>query len=410
VSPHKADIIICGAGIAGLWLFNHLKREGFNALLLEKDAIGCGQTIASQGIIHSGLKYAFSGKVDKLAKSVSTMPGLWRKALNGEGPVDLSVARVTARCQYLLIRSGFMGTLTGLGTDLIAKTGGSLGNNARRLRKSEWPASLTEIGFSGRVISMDELVLDINSVLHALAAPYQDSIRRVDMLEDMNFSLDSSGKIEHVTIKDQRITAERYIFTAAAANKILADRLGHANGLEIQLRPLLMGMVRNAPCELYAHCVGPSEKPVMTVSTHRTAGGSLVWYLGGSVAERPKDSNPRDTYAAAIKGFRKYMPGVDLTKVLWSSLPIDRAEGKSKVTGHLPDNSTTHIFGNAIYGWPTKLALSPMLTNQIIERLSNAGIKPSGQETDWSFLPKCSFTKTPWDLATWTDANSVKQA
>lgn len=410
MSPHKADIIICGAGIAGLWLFNHLKSHGFNALLLEKDAIGCGQTIASQGIIHSGLKYALPGKVNKLAESISLMPSLWRKALNGEGPVDLSAARVSASSQYFLIRSGFKGGLTGLGANLIAKTGGSLGNNAHRLSKSKWPASLKEIGFAGKVISTDEPVLDINSVLHALAEPYQDSIRRVDMLEEMNFSLDSSSNIEHVTIKDQTIIAERYIFTAAAANKILADRLGHANGLETQLRPLVQGMMRNAPCELYAHCVELSEKPVMTISTHRTVDGLLVWYLGGSVAERRKDSNPHDVYAAAINGFRKFMPRVDLTKVSWSTLPIDRVEGKPKIAGHLPNGPTTHTCGNAIYAWPTKLAFSPVLTNQIIESLSKAGIKPSRQETDWSFLPKCSFTQTPWDLATWIDANLVKQA
>jgi glycine/D-amino acid oxidase-like deaminating enzyme len=409
VSLHKADIVICGAGIAGLWLFNHLKRDGFNALLLEKDTIGCGQTIASQGIIHSGLKYVSAGRPNQLAKAISAMPELWRKALKGEGRVDLSAARVTARSQYFLTRPGFIGSLTGLGAHLMGKTG-FLGNNAHRLRKSEWPASIKKIGFSGTVISMDELVLDINSVLHALATPYQDSIRRADMLEDMNFSLDTSGNIEHVTIKDETITADRYIFTAAAANKILADRLGHANGLDTQLRPLLMGMMRNAPCELYAHCVKGSTKPVLTVSTHRAADGSLVWYLGGSVAERPKNSNPHEVYAAVIKSFSKYMPGVDLTKVSWSTLPIDRAEGKSKVTGLIPDTPTIHIAGNTIYGWPTKLTFSPMLTNQIVDRLSHAGIKPSGQKTDWSFLPKCNFTQTPWDLATWTDAPLVKPA
>lgn len=409
MSLHKADIVICGAGIAGLWLFNRLKRDGFNALLLEKDTIGCGQTIASQGIIHSGLKYVFTGRVNELAKAISAMPEQWRKALKGEGPVDLSAAQVAARSQHFLFRSGFKGSLTGFGADLFAKAG-SLGNNAHRLRESEWPGSIKEIGFTGTVISMDELVLDMKTVLHALAAPYQDSIRRSDMLADMNFSLDSSGNIERVTIKDQTIVAERYIFTAAAANKILADRLDHANGLETQLRPLLMGMLRNAPCELYAHCMELSPKPVITVTTHRAADGSLIWYLGGGVAERSKDSDPNDVYAAAINGFRKYMPRVDLTKVSWSTLPIDRAEGKSIVTGYLPESPTIHIRGNAIYCWPTKLTFSPMLSEQIVEMLSHASIKPSGQETDWSFLPQCYFTQTPWDLATWTDATLVKPA
>ena len=51
----KIDVVIFGAGIAGLWTFNRLKSLGYDVLLLEKKAIGCGQTLASQGIIHSGL-------------------------------------------------------------------------------------------------------------------------------------------------------------------------------------------------------------------------------------------------------------------------------------------------------------------------------------------------------------------
>ena len=75
------DIVIVGAGIAGLWTFNRLKRMGYDVLLLESKAIGSGQTIASQGIIHSGLKYAFAGKVNNLAKSISAMPACWKKCL-----------------------------------------------------------------------------------------------------------------------------------------------------------------------------------------------------------------------------------------------------------------------------------------------------------------------------------------
>ena len=94
---YKPDIVIFGSGIAGLWLFNHLKAAGYDALLLESEAIAGGQSIASQGIIHSGLKYAFAGKINKLAQSISAMPDLWRAALQGDGVVDLSAARLNAR-------------------------------------------------------------------------------------------------------------------------------------------------------------------------------------------------------------------------------------------------------------------------------------------------------------------------
>ena len=93
--PIETDIVIFGAGIAGLWTFNHLKSLGYDVLLLERDAIGCGQTIASQGIIHSGLKFSLAGKVNTLAKTLSTMPDRWRNALSGHGPIDLSQAHMS---------------------------------------------------------------------------------------------------------------------------------------------------------------------------------------------------------------------------------------------------------------------------------------------------------------------------
>ena len=102
----KPDIVIFGAGIAGLWLFHHLKRKNFDVLLLEKDSIGGEQSIASQGIIHSGLKYCLAGKVNKLAQTISEMPQIWRNALEGQASVDLSKATINAQSQDLLIPKG----------------------------------------------------------------------------------------------------------------------------------------------------------------------------------------------------------------------------------------------------------------------------------------------------------------
>ena len=74
----KADIVVFGSGISGLWTFHTLKQMGYNAVCLESHKIGSGQTIASQGIIHSGLKYVFGRQMNDLARWISTMPDRWR--------------------------------------------------------------------------------------------------------------------------------------------------------------------------------------------------------------------------------------------------------------------------------------------------------------------------------------------
>ncbi|MBK7361299.1 MAG: FAD-dependent oxidoreductase [Micavibrio sp.] len=111
MAGRDADIIIHGGGIAGLWTLARLKNLGYDALLVEPNAIGGVQTIASQGIIHSGLKYALSGKINALAREISAMPDVWREALNGNGPVDLSKAKRAAETQYMMIPKGVMGSI-----------------------------------------------------------------------------------------------------------------------------------------------------------------------------------------------------------------------------------------------------------------------------------------------------------
>ena len=53
---YSTDILIVGGGIAGLWLNVRLCQQGFSTLLLERDTLGGGQSLKSQGIIHGGAK------------------------------------------------------------------------------------------------------------------------------------------------------------------------------------------------------------------------------------------------------------------------------------------------------------------------------------------------------------------
>ena len=387
MAERNIDIVIFGAGIAGLWAFNRFKRMGYDVLLLESGAIGCGQTIASQGIIHSGLKYAFAGKINKLAQSISAMPDLWRAALRGEGDVDLSAAEYNAESQYLLIPKGFMGGLI----KLVTKN--ALGNNVHEVPENLWPDEIKSSGFKGNVVFMDEPVLDTTSVIRALAEPYKNCVRHIDSPDD------PFGFLER-----HNIEAKHVIFTGAASNAEVAQNSNHAQGLQTQHRPLLMGMMKPAPYPLYAHLVGSSDKPVATITTHKTSDGEFVWYLGGGVAERDKDSDPDEVVEATRKGFAKFLPQVDLSSVQWATLPIDRVEGKSDIDGWMPDTPTIHTVdhgaGTVHYCWPTKLTFAPLLSDRLLEKIND---QPSGHETDFSFLPEVGYTQTPWDSTTWTD-------
>src|SRR2546421_12750929 len=83
-SSIRADVLIIGGGIAGVWILDELRRAGIDAILLEKRALGDGQTVASQGIIHGGLKYMFDGQGSTSVKAIAGMPMIWRGRLGGE--------------------------------------------------------------------------------------------------------------------------------------------------------------------------------------------------------------------------------------------------------------------------------------------------------------------------------------
>src|SRR5437868_14810065 len=100
-NPLAIDVLIFGGGVAGLWVLDELRRRGYGALLLEAGALGRGQTVASQGIIHGGLKYMFDGHVTTSVKAIAEMPVIWRECLAGKREPNLSETAVRSDCCYL---------------------------------------------------------------------------------------------------------------------------------------------------------------------------------------------------------------------------------------------------------------------------------------------------------------------
>src|SRR3954471_13608154 len=96
-----AEVVIFGGGIAGLWILDELRRAGIDAIVLEKRALGDGQTVASQGIIHGGLKYMFDGNVTAPVRAIAEMPVIWRECLAGKREPDLSGTTVRSDCCWL---------------------------------------------------------------------------------------------------------------------------------------------------------------------------------------------------------------------------------------------------------------------------------------------------------------------
>ena len=387
----QTDIAIIGGGVAGLWLLNQLRARGYSAVLFEHDALGSQQTIASQGMIHGGIKYALGGSLSGAARAIAAMPGRWRAALAGQGPVDLRGCEILSEYVHLWSSARPSSRLSAF---LASKF---LRGHVQPLSRGEFPPALNDDAFTGQVYRLDDLVLDIPSLLRTLARPQNEAIVSIDWCDS---SLHAAGGSAQLSLPGCRVLAQQFVLTAGAGNAALLAGLGAATP-SMQRRPLQQVLVRHDyPGRLFGHCLGHSATPRLTVSTHRMRDGRPVWYLGGDLASDP-DTPPDSLIDAARRELQELLPWIDLGDSEWRTLRMDRAEaaqiGRARPDCAFVDRVTA--VDNAIVAWPTKLTLCPDLADGVEALLAARDIRPR-LRTDLNHLAhlgKPGFAPACWD-------------
>ena len=386
------DIVILGGGIAGLWSLNQLRNQGYSAVLLEQKALGSQQTIASQGMIHGGIKYALSGSWGGGSEAISAMPGVWRECLAGRGKVDLRGARVLSEDFYLWSAGGLQSRL---GSFLASKL---LRGRIEKLKPSGFPAPLKDAAFAGQVYRLVDMVMDMPSVIDTLARRQRDVIFTVDWAQSSLVQADGSARIQ---LPGCEIRPQRLLLTAGAGNEALLDVLG-GRSPQMQRRPLQQIIVKHQYREpFYAHCIGSNPSPRLTVSSHTMQNGDPVWYLGGDLATENTETYPEALITLAQAELRELLPWIDLGICEWSTITLDRAEPRQSAMLR-PDRAfvgKVDSVDNALVAWPTKLSLSPDLGNEIDRSLRDDNIAPRFDPdlSPLAGLPRPAIAMTCWD-------------
>jgi glycine/D-amino acid oxidase-like deaminating enzyme len=382
----KYDIVICGGGIAGLWLLNVLHRVGFNLLLIEKDALGGTQTMASQGMIHGGQRYMLGANPSTHAASVATLPDRWNACLSGQGELDLTGVRVLSETQVMWSTGGRLAHLAlSAGTHTMkAKT--------RKLDGHEVPevlASLTAFP----VYELPEKVLDVGSLVEALSRPH-----KARLVKACVESLTRDGSL---TVAGSQVKAQIVICAAGLGNEEFLTLLDAGKG-NSQRRPLRQLMVKPMPFALYGHGITTSYKPRVTVTSYPLQSGGYVWYLGGAIADDTLTLTKDDAIAYAKREMLALFGHLDWTGKQWATWYGVRSEAHSQ-NGRLPSGPVVQEYGNALVVWPTKLTLTPLLGDQVLTRLAEKGVmprylKPASETFKLVPLPLASF---PWEQEDW---------
>lgn len=361
-----ADIVIFGGGVAGLWLLNRLRQSGLSVILFESSALGGGQTHKSQGIIHGGMKYALQGVFTKEAQALINMPQIWKDCLSGRGEIDLSHVPLLSSQHFLWVPTKFASKLAGF------FAGAALASRVASLAREEYPVVFQHRDFKGDVFALDEMVIDVPALVRELVKNSQDAVYKIEPLCEDELKFDADGKLISATVymsgKPVEIFAQQFIFTAGAGNEIILRKLKNT-GVLMQRRPLHMVLVKTPfHYPLYAHCLGMGRRPRITVTTHQTIDGSMVWYLGGQLAEEGIFRDTQAQIKAAQDELSALFPWLDFTQAEYAAFMIDRAEPKQK-NGLKPETSFIKTIHNMIIGWPTKLCLAPKLAYEMVKQL-----------------------------------------
>ncbi|MGV6808558.1 MAG: FAD-dependent oxidoreductase [bacterium] len=410
------DALIIGGGIAGLWLLARLKAQGKRVFLCESTAIGHGQTIASQGIIHGGTKYALTGQASKAAQAIADMPKRWRQALQGQGTVDLSAVKWLTDHQLLWTSATVSAKITGFFASKVMQS------RMQRLPPDAHPSFFQHNAFQGSLYQLAEPVLDIPSLLQYFQQQFSDSLihsQRITLHTESSQPTPSQGYQVVIQSGDQCFTVKpnRIFAMAGEGNQALLAQLKDLplHNLDLskktakitnlmQRRPLQMLMAKGQSLpKLYAHALGTSDKPLMTITSHTDNQGETVWYIGGEPAEKAVQQTPQAAIQTTAALLKKQLPWLNPSSLQWSSYHVNRAEGLHK-QGQRPNTPIYYQFANLVFAWPTKLAFAPLLADQLTElmpTITSTTIEP----TDLAFLT--SLATPPIATPIWQDDSRI---
>ena len=384
ITDYRADIAILGGGIAGLWLLNLLADRGYSTVLVEKETLGAGQTLASQGMIHGGIKYALDGFLNNASETIAAMPGRWNDCLNGSGSIDLSAVKTLSTDYYLFSDAGLFSKATAF---IGSKT---IESRIKPVPKSKLPPVFNHPGFKGLVYQLQDIVLDTRSLVAQLASQHHKNISTGP------YRIESSDSaISSLVLADgSRVSAAAYICCAGTGNGELVRQLGLP--VSMQVRPLCQVIVSgdNLP-QLFAHAVNlkSGDKPRLTITTHESDNGSFCWYIGGQLAETGVTRSDDEQISFAKSELASVFPWMNFDDCEFSVCRIDRAEA-SQADQRRPDTPYANKFGNTIVCWPTKLTLAPMLGDMVAQLLD---IAPSNQAPFAGFTSTVRFSNAAWE-------------
>ncbi len=425
----RPDVLIVGAGITGLWLRARLARIGYSSITVEAADIADGQTIGSQGIIHGGVKYALTGKASRAAGAIAPMPARWQGCLAGRGELQLETARVLSDFHDLWTTGSLASRLAGAVASRAVRTPG------RAIERRDWQSAYAHADDGISIYRVDEQVVDPASLAHALVGCVDDPIIAIDGPDAFLFDPPIVGREGRFRLRrrivpgvdpagwagrgpELSVSPTMTVLTAGGGNEAILDRIAASarttdperrfDRILMQRRPLHQVFVRSPGLpELFAHCVGPSTTPRVTVTSQPDSTGRMVWNVGGGIAEKGIERDPEAQMRAARDELCACLPWLasEVERAEFATLWWERAEGLTK-GGRRPDEPVVTPISweglkpgieatRVVAAWPTKLAFAPLVADIVEDLMGGVPARQPKVSSDLHAPPPVAAL--PWE-------------
>lgn len=397
------EVLIVGGGILGLWLLRLLHLAGIKAILIEKNALGSKQTIASQGMIHGGQRYNLLGKVSNHAKLISKMRDHWIDCLNGREKIDLTQTQVLANDQNIISKHSMFNQFSMNFAKLWMQ------NKMKEIDKTVLPQYLKQYDYF--FYQLAEPVVGVKSLISNLSQPLEKYIFKANIQEVVfKNNQENQQKIDSVFCdidgEKLNIKANYFCFTAGEGNFELLKKMNFNPKNLMQTRALRQFIVKGVDCDLYAHLLGfdgIDARPSLTISTHQSNDGEKCWYVGGKIATDSLHLSESEAINLLKNKLKNCFPNMNFAKTKMQCFDINRAEIKAK-DFLMPDKPKIQkLFINAGLAFPIKLTLAPLVASDflkiVVSELNFDKNKTSNNEDLDLFLNQQSGIKVadyPW--------------
>lgn len=387
------DVVIIGGGIAGLWTLARLRQSGYDAWLVESSRIGGIQSIASQGIIHGGTKYALGGKLGDSAKAIGDMPRIWNECLEGSGELDLSAVEVHTTTQLMWSTRSAVSRVAGFFAGKLME------DRMTQMDRAAYPEPFNHADFDGVIYRLNEPVLNTASLMSEL----HRQLSAFCLKGNVVLNADEPGRVscrDGMSGTALELNARQIVLAAGEGNESLLQQLQRHAPL-MQRRPVHMTLLKSGQLpSVYAHCLSASANPRLTITSTRVD-DETCWYVGGNIAETGIHRNREEQIEACKKELQEVLPWMDFQQCQWSALMLNRAEIQTPGNKR-PDSCYVNAHQSVITAWPTKLAFAPRVASEVMSKLVESAVTPSNRQQARPDWPEPQLATWPWLTAQWS--------